>query len=230
MKHIAILGSTGSIGKNALSVVETHADEFKVVGLAANRDVDTLEQQIRRYRPALVAVNEPTAAGILRARIRDINGTEILAGTEGLQAVATMPQAAQILDGMGGSAGLLPTLAAINAGKDIAFVNKEVMVMAGPLVNAAVKTNGVNLIPIDGEMSAIFQCLEGARDQQTDIHRLLITASGGALPRGTESRTLFCNARTGTPAPELEDGTENHYRFRNDDEQRVRGHRSKMVV
>ncbi|MCY4570433.1 MAG: 1-deoxy-D-xylulose-5-phosphate reductoisomerase [Candidatus Poribacteria bacterium] len=179
MKHIVILGSTGSIGKNTLSVVETHADEFKVVGLAANRDVDTLEQQIRRYRPALVALNEPTAAAQLRERIRDLNCTQVLSGTEGLQTVATMPQASQVLDGMGGSAGLLPTLAAINAGKDIAFVNKEVMVMAGPLVNTTVEKNGVNLIPIDGEMSAIFQCIEGARDQQTDIHRLLITASGG---------------------------------------------------
>ena len=179
MKQIAILGSTGSIGKNALNVVETHPDEFKVVGLAANRDVDTLEQQIRRYRPVLVALNEPAAADILRTRIRDIKGTEVLAGTEGLQAVATMPQAIQVLDGMGGSAGLLPTLAAISAGKDLAFVNKEVMVMAGALVNAAIKANGVNLIPIDGEMSAIFQCLEGARNRQAEIHRLLITASGG---------------------------------------------------
>lgn len=179
MKHIAILGSTGSVGKNTLSVVETHADEFKVVGLAANRDVDTLEQQIRRYRPALVALNEPAAAAQLSERIRDLNCTQVLGGTEGLQAVATMPQASQVLDGMGGTAGLLPTLAAINAGKDIAFVNKEVMVMAGPLVKAAVKKNDVNLIPLDSEMSAIFQCLEGARDQQTDIHRLLITASGG---------------------------------------------------
>ena len=179
MKHIAILGSTGSIGRNALSVVETHPDQFKVVGLAANRDIDTLEDQIRRYLPVRVALNEPTAAERLRTRLRDINGIEILAGTEGLQAVATMPQAVQVLDGMGGSAGLLPTLAAINAGKDIAFVNKEVMVMAGPLVNAAVKANRVNLIPIDGEMSAIFQCLEGARDRETEIHRLLITASGG---------------------------------------------------
>ena len=179
MKQIAILGSTGSIGKNALSVVETHPDQFKVVGLAANRDVDTLEQQIRRYRPLRVALNEPSAAERLRTRIRDINGTEVLAGPEGLQAVATMPQAIQVLDGMGGSAGLLPTLAAINAGKDIAFVNKEVMVMAGALVNAAVEANGVTLIPIDGEMSAIFQCLEGARDRQAEIHQLLITASGG---------------------------------------------------
>ena len=179
MKYIAILGSTGSIGKNALSVVDTHPDEFKVVGLAANRDVETLEQQVRQYAPKLVALNEPTAASQLRERIRDLNGTQVLTGTEGLQAVATMSQASQVLDGMGGSTGLLPTLAAIDAGKDIAFVNKEVMVMAGALVNTAVQTNGVNLIPIDGEMSAIFQCLEGARERQAEIHRLLITASGG---------------------------------------------------
>jgi 1-deoxy-D-xylulose-5-phosphate reductoisomerase len=187
MKHIAILGSTGSIGKNALSVVETHPDEFKIVGLAANRDVDTLEQQVRRYRPELVALNEPVAAAELCLRIQDLNGIQVLSGTEGLQAVATMSEASQVLDGMGGSAGLLPTLAAINAGKDIAFVNKEVMVMAGALVNAAVQAKGVNLIPIDGEMSAIFQCLEGARERQAEIHRLLITASGGpfrTVPKG----------------------------------------------
>ena len=179
MKHIAILGSTGSIGKNALSVVETHPDEFKVVGLAANRDVDTLEAQIRTHRPKVAALNAPAAAAQLRERIRDINGTEVLAGPEGLQAVATMDEAVQVLEGIGGSAGLLPTLAAINAGKDIAFVNKEVMVMCGQLVMEAVRANGVNLIPIDGEMSAIFQCLEGQRERQADIHQLLITASGG---------------------------------------------------
>ena len=190
MKQIAILGSTGSIGKNALRVVDTHAEEFKVVGLAANRDVDTLEQQTRHYRPELVALNEPNAAAQLRERIRDLKGTQVLTGTEGLHAVATMAQAAQVLDGMGGSAGLLPTLAAIDAGKDIAFVNKEVMVMAGALVNAAVKAKGVNLIPIDGEMSAIFQCLEGARERQAEIHRLLITASGGPF-RTAPKETLY---------------------------------------
>lgn len=179
MKHIAILGSTGSIGKNALSVVETHPAEFNVVGLAANRDVDTLAAQIRTHRPKVAALNEPAAAAQLRERISDIDCTEVLAGTEGLQAVATMAEAEQVLEGIGGSSGLLPTLAAIEAGKDIAFVNKEVMVMSGPLVMAAVRANDVNLIPIDGEMSAIFQCLEGQRDRQADIHQLLITASGG---------------------------------------------------
>ncbi len=179
MKHIAILGSTGSIGKNALDVVETHADEFKVVGLAANTDVDTLEHQVRQFRPKVAALNQPAAAARLRERLHDLKGTEVLAGAEGLHTVATMPEVEQVLDGMGGSAGLLPTFAAINAGKDIAFVNKEVMVMCGPLVMEAVRANGVNLIPIDGEMSAIFQCLEGARDRQVDIHKLLLTASGG---------------------------------------------------
>ena len=179
MKHIAILGSTGSIGKNTLDVVEKHRDEFKVVALAANKDADTLEQQIRQYRPRLAALNDSDAANCLRDRLQDIKDTEILSGNEGILAVATITEAEQVLDGMGGSAGLLPTLAAINAGKDIAFVNKEVMVMCGPIVMEAVQRNGVNLIPIDGEMSAIFQCLEGARDKQSDIHQLLLTASGG---------------------------------------------------
>ena len=179
MKHIAILGSTGSIGKNALNVVKTHSEEFKVVALCANKDVDTLEHQIRQFRPRLAALNDPAAADRLRERLCDLNDIEILSGPEGIQAVATIQEADQVLEGMGGSAGLLPTLSAINAGKDIAFVNKEVMVMCGPIVMDAVEKNGVNLIPIDGEMSAIFQCLEGARDRQTDIHRLILTASGG---------------------------------------------------
>ncbi|MDE0481448.1 MAG: 1-deoxy-D-xylulose-5-phosphate reductoisomerase [Candidatus Poribacteria bacterium] len=179
MKHIAILGSTGSIGKNALNVIKTHNEEFKVVALGANKDVNTLEHQIRQFRPRLAALNEPAAADRLRERLCDLNGIEILSGPEGIQAVATIQEADQVLEGMGGSAGLLPTLSAINAGKDIAFVNKEVMVMCGPIVMDAVKKNGVSLIPIDGEMSAIFQCLEGARDRQADIHRLILTASGG---------------------------------------------------
>ena len=190
MKHIAILGSTGSIGKNTLNVVETHSEEFKVVALAANKDVDTLEYQVRQFRPRLAALNDPAAAVCLRERLSDLKGTEVLSGYEGIEAVATIEEAEQVLDGMGGSAGLLPTLAAINAGKDIAFVNKEVMVMCGPLVIEAVRKKGVNLIPIDGEMSAIFQCLEGARDRQADIHRLLLTASGGPF-RDTPKDQLY---------------------------------------
>ena len=190
MKNIAILGSTGSIGKNTLNVVETHKDEFNVVALAANKDFGTLEQQIRKFRPRLAALNDLDAANCLRERLRDCSGTEILSGDAGIHSVATIDEAEQVLDGMGGSAGLLPTLAAINAGKDIAFVNKEVMVMCGALVLEAARRNGVNLIPIDGEMSAIFQCLEGARDKQADIHRLLLTASGGPF-RDTPKEDLY---------------------------------------
>ena len=190
MKNIAILGSTGSIGKNTLNVVETHKDEFNVVALAANKDVGTLEQQIRKFRPRLATLNDLDAANCLRDRLYDYEGTEVLAGNDGILAVATIDEADQVLDGMGGSAGLLPTFAAINAGKDIAFVNKEVMVMCGALVLEAVRRNGVNLIPIDGEMSAIFQCLEGARDKQADIHRLLLTASGGPF-RDTPKENLY---------------------------------------
>ena len=190
MKHISILGSTGSIGKSTLDVVETHKDAFKVVSLAANKDVDTLEHQIRKFQPRLAALKDLDAANRLRERLRDYEGTEVLSGDDGILAVATVDEAEQVLDGMGGSAGLLPTLAAIHAGKDIAFVNKEVMVMCGPLVLEAVQRNGINLIPIDGEMSAIFQCLEGARDKQTDIHRLLLTASGGPF-RDTPKESLY---------------------------------------
>ena len=190
MKHISILGSTGSIGKSTLDVVETHKDAFKVVSLAANKDVDTLEHQIRKFQPRVAALKDLDAANRLRERLRDYEGTEVLSGDDGILAVATVDEAEQVLDGMGGSAGLLPTLAAIHAGKDIAFVNKEVMVMCGPLVLEAVQRNGINLIPIDGEMSAIFQCLEGARDKQTDIHRLLLTASGGPF-RDTPKESLY---------------------------------------
>ena len=131
------------------------------------------------FIPRLVALNEPKAANRLKDNLSDLENIEVLCGPEGIQAVATIDEAEQILDGMGGSAGLLPTLSAINAGKDIAFVNKEVMVMCGPIVMEAVKAHGVNLIPIDGEMSAIFQCLEGARDRQDEIYQLILTASGG---------------------------------------------------
>lgn len=179
MKHIAILGSTGSIGKNTLDVVEKHSQEFNVVALAANKDVDTLEYQIRKFQPQLAALNDPDAAKCLKDRISDIKNTEVLTGPDGIIEVATYETVDQVLDGMGGSAGLLPTLAAINAGKDIAFVNKEVLVMCGSIVLDAVRRNGVNLIPIDGEMSAIFQCLEGIQYNKNEIHRLILTASGG---------------------------------------------------
>ena len=180
MKHLAILGSTGSIGQNALSVVETHSDEFVVAGLAANTSIDRMEQQVRRFRPRLIAVRDKTAANQLRKRLKDIKNVEVLSGSEGVSAVATMAEADLVLEAMGGGAGLLPTLEAIQSGKDLAFVNKEVLVMCGSLIMEAAKEHGVRLLPVDSEISAIFQCLSNNdRDGQSEIHRLILTGSGG---------------------------------------------------
>ena len=182
MKHLAILGSTGSIGKSALSVVATHPDEFSVAGIAANTSVDLMERQIRQFRPSRAALSDKVAADELRRRIRDLKSVEVVSGPEGVLAISTMDEVDLVLEGIGGSAGLLPTLEAIRAGKDLAFVNKEVLVMCGSLVMQAVNEHDVRLLPVDSEMSAIFQCLSdydensGKRD---DIHRLILTASGG---------------------------------------------------
>ncbi len=189
MKHLAILGSTGSIGRNALSVVEAHPDEFVVAGLAANASVDLVERQVRQFHPRLVALNNREAARQLRERLRASEGNalphnqvEVLSGAEGILAIATMEEVDVVLEAIGGSAGLLPTLEAVKSGKDLAFVNKEVLVMGGSLVMQAVKAHGVHLLPVDSEISAIFQCLsESMENNQThsEIHRLILTASGG---------------------------------------------------
>ena len=182
MKHLAILGSTGSIGQNALSVVETHPDEFVVAGLAAKTSIDRIEQQVRQFCPRLVAVRDEGAANQLKERLRDVKTVEILSGSEGTSAVATMAEVDLVLEAMGGAAGLLPTLEAIQAGKDLAFVNKEVLVMCGSLIMEAVKEYGVRLLPVDSEISAIFQCLSDVKGNgcsRAEIHRLILTGSGG---------------------------------------------------
>jgi 1-deoxy-D-xylulose-5-phosphate reductoisomerase len=182
MKRLAILGSTGSIGKNALSVVQAHPGEFTVTGLAANTSVDLMEQQIRQFRPRLAALHDRDVASQLRERLKDLKSVEILSGKEGVLAIATMDEVDLIIEAIGGSAGLLPTLEAIKSGKDLAFVNKEVLVMCGSLVMRAVEEYGVRLLPVDSEISAILQCLSGCigdNQKHDQIHRLILTASGG---------------------------------------------------
>ena len=182
MKHLAILGSTGSIGQNALSVVETHPDEFVVAGLAVNTSIDRTEQQVRQFNPRLVAVRDEEAANQLRKRLKDVKTVEVLSGSEGVSAVARMPEVDLVLEAMGGGAGLLPTLEAIQSGKDLAFVNKEVLVMGGSLIMEAAKEYGARLLPVDSEISAIFQCLSDVKRNdctRAEIHRLILTGSGG---------------------------------------------------
>ena len=192
MKHLAILGSTGSIGQNALSVVETHPDEFVVAGLAVNTSIDRTEKQVRQFNPRLVAVRDEEAANQLRKRLEDVKTVEILSGSEGVSAVATMTEVDLVLEAMGGGAGLLPTLEAIQSGKDLAFVNKEVLVMGGSLIMEAAEEYGARLLPVDSEISAIFQCLsdvKGSDCTRAEIHRLILTGSGGPF-RETPSDQL----------------------------------------
>ncbi|MBI4888648.1 MAG: 1-deoxy-D-xylulose-5-phosphate reductoisomerase [Acidobacteria bacterium] len=177
MKHLAILGSTGSIGRSALAVVDAHPDRLKVVALAAGENAGLLAEQIAKYRPETVAM--ATGEGI--DRLTSLRGADApllaAAGTEGLVAVATHPAADIVICASAGTAGLEAVLAAIEAGKTIALANKEVLVMAGRLVTDAARRRGVVILPVDSEHNAVHQCLHGRA--RAEIRRLILTASGG---------------------------------------------------
>ena len=185
MKNISILGSTGSIGKQTLEVAAANPDKMKIRVLAAHTSDTILEEQIRAVEPDFAVLTDKEAAARLKARY---NGkTEILAGEEGLLAAATYSEVDTVLASMVGYAGLRPTMAAINCGKNIALANKETLVAAGSLVMEAVAKNNVSLTPVDSEHSAIFQALQGGKEDE--VKRLLITASGGPF-RGKKRSEL----------------------------------------
>jgi 1-deoxy-D-xylulose-5-phosphate reductoisomerase len=176
VKHVAILGSTGSIGRSALAVVDAHPDRLKVVSLAAGDNAELLAEQIARYRPTIAAM--ATAQGV--DRLRGLCGAmppDVRAGAGGLVAVATHPAAHVVICATAGTAALEAVLAAIEAGKTIALANKEVLVMAGQLVMDAAHGRGVDILPVDSEHNALHQCLHGR--SRTEIRRLILTASGG---------------------------------------------------
>ncbi len=177
MKTIAILGSTGSVGVTTLDVVSRFADRFRVVAMAAGRNLELLAEQVRRFGPEVVSVAAPDLAAELKDRLGADTRVRILHGLEGAVAVATHPEVELIVSALVGALGLRPTLAGIKAGKDIAFANKEVLVIAGELVTAAVRENDVRLLPVDSEHNAIFQCLEGRG--RAALKRIILTASGG---------------------------------------------------
>lgn len=176
MKKITILGSTGSIGQSTLSVVEKFPALFEVVALAAGNNIDLLEKQVRRFKPRLVAVAGEDAAAELKRRCSDLK-LNILAGIEGMIQVAAAEEATITVSSIVGTAGLVPTMAAIHAGKTIALANKEVLVTAGELVMAETRARNVALLPVDSEHSAVFQCLQAGVCKE--VKRLIITASGG---------------------------------------------------
>ena len=175
MKQIALLGSTGSIGVSTLEVVSAFPGGLRVVGLGARRSVKILREQIARFSPRLVAVDDAAKARELRSLVGD--GVEIVSGSEGMARLATMPEADTVVSAMVGAAGLVPTLEAIRAGKRIALANKEVLVCAGEIIMKEVASRGVDLIPVDSEHSAIFQCLKAGR--RGEVGRIILTASGG---------------------------------------------------
>ena len=175
MKGIALLGSTGSIGTQSLDVCRMHGN--RVVCLTANRRVDLMETQIREFRPDLVSMMDPVAADDLRTRVADTS-TKVLSGMDGLIECATYSGADTVLNAVVGMVGLQPTLAAIQAKKTLALANKETLVAGGHLVTNTAKAYGVDILPVDSEHSAIFQCLQGSPEKGA-VKKLILTASGG---------------------------------------------------
>ena len=177
MKHLSILGATGSIGQNTLKIAGMFPDRFTVCALAAKTNITRLAQQITRFEPDLAAVYDHERAEALKKILPAHIKTEVVYGDKGYRAAASHENADTVVSAMVGAAGLLPTLAAIESGKTIALANKETLVMAGDVVMRAVAKQGAAILPVDSEHSAIFQCLQGIREQ--DVDHILLTASGG---------------------------------------------------
>ena len=191
-KCVSVLGSTGSIGTQTLQIAEEFPEQFRVVALSAGRNLDVLEQQVRQHRPQAVALAATELLPSLRQRLSDLQPQpELMAGAEGVAAVAAWPTAQLVVTGIVGCAGLLPTMAAVEAGKDLALANKETLIAAGPVVLPALQRSGSCLLPADSEHSAIFQCLQGTPQPHhaqlstgvptPGLRRILLTASGGAF-------------------------------------------------
>ena len=176
MKKIAIIGSTGSIGTQTLSIADEN-DDLKVVAISCKSSLDAFEKQIRKYKPSLVAVGDEKAAAELRERLSDTDAPEITYGMEGLMAVATHPEADIVVTAVVGMIGIRPTIAAIEAKKDIALANKETLVCAGHIIIPLAQKMGVKILPVDSEHSAIFQSLQG--NEGNKIAKIILTCSGG---------------------------------------------------
>lgn len=180
MKAITLLGSTGSIGTQTLDILEHHPDKFRLVGIAAGRNVTLLAEQVKQFEPEIVAICDESKVDELKAAIADLDPQPIVvSGEEGVVEVARYGDAEAVVTGIVGCAGLLPTIAAIEAGKDIALANKETLIAGGPVVLPLAEKHGVKLLPADSEHSAIFQCLQGVPED--GLRRILLTASGGAF-------------------------------------------------
>jgi len=180
MKNVVILGSTGSIGTQSLEVIE-EKEGFSVLAISGNSNIELLEKQVRKFKPKFVAVPDEKKASELKLKIKD-ESTCVLSGKESLEEIAALPNADTVITGVVGIAGLLPTLSAVKAGKRIGLANKETLVTAGDIVMDTAKKTGAEIIPVDSEHSAIFQCLAARvndKDYDKELKRIILTASGG---------------------------------------------------
>lgn len=177
MHKISILGSTGSVGTSTLKVVDEFKNDFEVMGLAAGSNTDVLADQIKKFSPKIVSIKSENILSELKSKLGNTKLPEIYFGVEGAKQVASIPEVTTVMSSIVGSAGLLPTLAAIEAGKNIGLANKESMVVAGAYVSKKAREKNVKILPVDSEHSAIFQSLAGAPMKQ--VRRLILTASGG---------------------------------------------------
>ena len=175
MKTLSILGSTGSVGESTLSLVDLYPDRFRVAALATGGNSRLLLQQIERYHPGLVAVDDPAAAEEVR---RELTGVEVLDGVEGVSRVATLDETDTVVAAISGFSGLVPTYRALKSGKQVALANKETLVAAGDFMREVMSSHGGSIIPVDSEHSALHQCLRGT-GPKSEIARLVLTASGG---------------------------------------------------
>ncbi len=186
-KTLALLGSTGSIGTQALEVVRQQPGRFRVAVLSAQRQWELLARQAREFRPAVVVIGDESLYQPLKAALANQPETQVLAGAAALAEAVARPEIGIVLTALVGYAGLLPTVAAIRAGKDIALANKETLVVAGELITSLVRQHGVRLLPVDSEHSAIFQCLVG--EAQNPVEKIILTASGGPF-RGRSAQQM----------------------------------------
>jgi len=192
MKFISLLGTTGSIGVNVLEVIRKYPQHYSIVGMAAGRNVQLLAEQVVEFQPEIVSIFDDSLATTLAGLLPSEYQNRIATGLEGNNLVASYPKAEMTVSAIVGAAGPLPTLAAIEGGKDIGLANKETLVMAGKLVMDAVKRKGVRLFPIDSEHSAIFQALEAGK--KDDLKKIILTASGGPF-RGNSLEQLMVVTR-----------------------------------
>jgi len=216
VRTVSLMGSTGSVGTQALDVIRTEPERFRVHALAAQRSVEELLAQAADFGPALVVIGDPSRYDEVRSGIPA--GTEVMVGEEGM--VAAAQSADVVLNAVVGFAGLPVTMAALEAGKRLALANKESLIAGAPVVQKARRTPGAEIVPVDSEHCAVHQCL-AAVHASTDVARLLLTASGGPF-RGRAARRRDGGRRAGPS--DVVDGAEDHHRLLDAHEQGPRGH------